>query len=195
MDGLIGKQSFSPSEIIFTVANLIPNRFKSLLDLFAILWFIIGNYLIFSNSSCSESSPFYYYTILAWILLGYLLLIVPLLLCLSVVFCLPLVLVALRAFNINISNVMVGGTKEELMTIPIYRFKSSHHTTSDEDSKSMQHKKNIFQRLISHKRKNRNSNDSCQNEYKMISIEREEDAVCSICLSEYENNDLICKLW
>jgi hypothetical protein len=67
-------------------------RLKSILDLFGILWFIVGNYLLFSTSSCSVQAPTLYYTILAWVLLGYLIILVPVLLCASVIFCLPLVL-------------------------------------------------------------------------------------------------------
>jgi hypothetical protein len=67
-------------------------RIKSLLDLFGILWFIVGNYLVFSPSNCPTNASAYYYTILTWVLFGYMLLIVPLVACASVIFCLPCVL-------------------------------------------------------------------------------------------------------
>jgi hypothetical protein len=67
-------------------------RIKSLLDLFAILLFIVGNYLAFSSSSCARQAPTLFYTVLAWILLGYMIVLVPVFICASVIFCLPCVL-------------------------------------------------------------------------------------------------------
>ncbi|KAG2203331.1 hypothetical protein INT46_006094 [Mucor plumbeus] len=192
------------------------DRVKSLLDLFAILWFIVGNYLIFSPSDCPATAAPYYYTILVWVLLGYLILLIPLIACAAVIFCLPCVLVALRTFSINVTNVMVGGTKEEIAKIPVFKYKSSpnvdiednnnNNTTnisentnavSTTDTTTTSTKKPNFIRKLMRKQSYHNNLDQQKQNAHLdtISIPRVEDAVCSICLGEYETNELICKLW
>ena len=68
------------------------DRIKSLLDMFGIVWFIIGNYFLFTSGQCIREAPSLFYTTLVWILLGYLLVLIPLFLCVSVIFCFPCVL-------------------------------------------------------------------------------------------------------
>ncbi|CAO3656368.1 unnamed protein product [Mucor fragilis] len=196
------------------------DRVKSLLDLFAILWFIVGNYLIFSPSDCPTTAAPYYYTILTWILLGYLILLIPLLACAAVIFCLPCVLVALRTFSINVTNVMVGGTKEEIAKIPVFKYKASTNPTATADGSATTQtsenpssdtnantntfitttttaKKLGFVRRIMKRPSYHNTSDQQKQHAHLdtITIPRAEDAVCSICLGEYETDELICKLW
>ncbi|GAN04180.1 hypothetical protein MAM1_0057d03640 [Mucor ambiguus] len=190
------------------------DRVKSLLDLFAILWFIVGNYLIFSPSDCPTTAAPYYYTILTWILLGYLILLIPLLACAAVIFCLPCVLVALRTFSINVTSVMVGGTKEEIAKIPVFKYKASTNPTATADDTAHTQtsantndtntfttttaKKSSFIRRIMKRPSYHNTSDQQNQQHAhldTITIPRAEDAVCSICLGEYETNELICKLW
>lgn len=201
----------------FIVTRL--HRVKSLLDLFAILWFIVGNYLIFSPSECPTTAGLYYYTILTWVLLGYLILLVPLLACAAVIFCLPCVLVALRTFSINVTNVMVGGTKEEIAKIPVFKYKASPNvdiednnnnnvtdmsenttavptTTTTTTTTTNTKKPNFIRRIMRKQSYHKNPDQQKQNAHlDTISIPRVEDAVCSICLGEYETDELICKLW
>jgi hypothetical protein len=99
----------------------------------------------------------------------------------------------MRAFNINVSNVMVGGSKEEIAALPIFKFKSEENgiTPVQSSHHSEQKEEDIFKR-----RQQKQQTDVVEEgkEYESISM-RSEDAVCAICLSEYENNELICKLW
>ncbi|KAK4513919.1 uncharacterized protein ATC70_005926 [Mucor velutinosus] len=193
------------------------DRVKSLLDLFAILWFIVGNYLIFSQSECPTTAAPYYYTILAWILLGYLILLIPLLACAAVIFCLPCVLVALRTFSINVTNVMVGGTKEEIAKIPVFKYKASANSTATTDNTATTQtsenandtntntntcttttakKPSFIRRIMKRPSYHNNPDQQKQNAHlEAITIPRAEDAACSICLGEYETDELICKLW
>ncbi|OAD04936.1 hypothetical protein MUCCIDRAFT_36429, partial [Mucor lusitanicus CBS 277.49] len=106
-------------------------RLRSLVDLFAVLWFIVGNYLLFSSKTCSALAPRLYYTSLAYVLIGYLVVIVPILLCTSAIFCLPCVMCKL-IFFIERNPKLIS---------------SSHN------------------------------------------------AMCCICLAEYEDQDLLCRLW
>ncbi|CEG77999.1 hypothetical protein RMATCC62417_12668 [Rhizopus microsporus] len=114
--------------------------------------------------------------------------------------------VAMRAFNINISTVMEGGSKEELDKIPIFRYKA--HTVEQSPEQEQQgctvptpvegettkrSKSNFIRRWMKHRHGVTEQEQSSHIE--AITIPRSEDAICSICLSEYENDDLLCKLW
>jgi small-conductance mechanosensitive channel len=68
------------------------DRAKSALDFFAILWFIIMNWLLFSSSTCSSTAPSLYYLTLTFIVFGYIIITIPIILCAAVIFCLPCVL-------------------------------------------------------------------------------------------------------
>lgn len=68
------------------------DRAKSALDLFSILWFIIMNWLLFSSSTCSSTAPSLYYLTLIFIVFGYIVITIPIILCAAVIFCLPCVL-------------------------------------------------------------------------------------------------------
>jgi small-conductance mechanosensitive channel len=68
------------------------DRAKSALDLFSILWFIIMNWLLFSSSTCSSTAPSLYYLTLIFIVFGYIIITIPIILCAAVIFCLPCVL-------------------------------------------------------------------------------------------------------
>ncbi|KAI8337856.1 hypothetical protein BD560DRAFT_413009 [Blakeslea trispora] len=185
------------------------DKLKSLLDLFAILWFIVGNYLLFSPSDCLRHADLYYYTVLTWVLFGYMILLVPLLACASIVFCLPCVLVALRAFNINIANIMMGGSKEEIAKIPVFRYKraepaqeteeaQAHSLANDHTNKSIKSvvsskRHNWIRQFMQRHHKSKSTQD--QQTYQYLTLPQSEDAVCSICLCEYENEEFVCKLW
>lgn len=134
-------------------------------------------------------------------------------------------IVALRTFNINVSNVMVGGTKEEIAKIPVFKYKappslnepSSSSSTNDLEQQGQQQaeiipktesstsraptakKSNYIRRFMKRHQKQESNKSSTTptpetiNQY--LTIPNAEDALCSICLSEYENDEIICKLW
>lgn len=94
----------------------------------------------------------------------------------------------MRTFNINVSNVMVGGTKEELSKIPVFKYKANEEQQTESVKPTMK-KANYFSRF----RKSHGKENITTNKY--LTIPKAEDAVCTICLSEYENDELVCKLW
>ncbi|CAG8524799.1 11555_t:CDS:2 [Ambispora leptoticha] len=100
------------------------DRLKSFLDLFATLWFIIGNYLLFTTNKCQETAPAIFYLSLTWVILGYIIITIPILLCLAVIFCLPCVLVAMRILHVNEAAGISGASEEVISKIPLVKYKS-----------------------------------------------------------------------
>ncbi|KAG1146866.1 hypothetical protein G6F37_004482 [Rhizopus arrhizus] len=124
-------------------------RFKSLLDLFAILWFIV---------------------------------------------------VAMRAFNINVSTLAEGGSKEDLAKIPVFIYKTisevdTPSSSSTTENTKLKRKPSFTRRWMKRRQSTTTKEEQEPSKIDNLTISRSEDAVCSICLSEYENNDLLCKLW
>lgn len=95
----------------------------------------------------------------------------------------------MRTFNINISNVMVGGTKEEIAKIPVFKYKSTEEQQPTESATPIMKKANYFSKFTKGNSKENVTTD------KYLTIPKAEDAICTICLSEYENDELVCKLW
>lgn len=74
---------------MFMLLNL---RAKSLLDLFATFWFVVGNYFLFGSTACAHTASALFYVTLAWVILGYIMITIPILFCAAAIFCLPCVL-------------------------------------------------------------------------------------------------------
>lgn len=107
----------------------------------------------------------------------------------------------MRALNISeMDGMNQGGRQEEISKIPIYRFKISDNqqtqgvrtqgiTTQRSDKKSKGFMGKLFQGRYRHQL------DTEHGTFDDISITPTEDALCCICLSEYEDEDLLCRLW
>lgn len=112
----------------------------------------------------------------------------------------------MRALNISEMDGMdQGGRQEEISKIPIYRFKISDNqqtqgittqeittqgiTTQASDKKSKGFMGKLFQGGYRHQL------DTEHGTFDDIFIAPSEDALCCICLSEYEDEDLLCRLW
>ncbi|KAL9558957.1 hypothetical protein MBANPS3_000658 [Mucor bainieri] len=186
------------SNQFFTVAE----RLRSLVDLFAVLWFIVGNYLLFSSKTCSALAPRLYYTSLAYVLIGYLVVIVPILLCTSAIFCLPCVMLGMRVLNIpEMDGMEQGARQEEISKVPVYRFRTSDNSQQTQQQQQQgvttqppeQKSKGVLGNLM--RGGYRHQMDAEQGPVDDIFITPSEDAMCCICLAEYEDQDLLCRLW
>lgn len=108
---------------------------------------------------------------------------------------------------------MGGATPEEIQKIPVLRFtsnvdetrsiaeshisvKSSSNTNSRMEAPT---RVGFFRRLLLRKNRRASPVDiekpDTKHEYSTISFDCAEDAVCAICLSSYEQDELICRLW
>jgi hypothetical protein len=205
------------SYLIFIYNNILINvencRLKSFLDLFATLWFIIGNYLLFTTTRCQTTSPPVFYLSLTWVIVGYIIITIPILLCLAVIFCLPCVLVAMRMLNVSEATGMSGARDDIIQKIPLVKYKASMEgestdtiitmppqtsimTPSNESQSSRQdqpRKKSRF-KLFGRNRKG-SSTSSVPTVSPPFPIPNSDDAVCSICLEPYEDGVELRHLW
>ncbi|ORZ01473.1 hypothetical protein BCR43DRAFT_486992 [Syncephalastrum racemosum] len=200
------------------------DRAKSALDVFAFMWFIFGNYMIFTSTTCSETAVPLYYLSLILIIYGYIIVTVPILLCTAVIFCLPCVLVGMRVLHVGDAVDMGGASTEEIAKIPVYQFRSSkpHAATpvvvaparpsalEDIEMQSVPKKQpatgkkqeqssslGLWDRIWLRLGFEDDTQVQGQNEpeYAPIEIPNEQDQVCAICLSTYDDGDILCKLW
>jgi hypothetical protein len=109
--------------------------------------------------------------------------------------------VALRLLNINdIPGMEAGANQEDILKIPTYKYQSLTGDGSTESTTPSDHqpKKPRFFTLWTRRfltKFKKNKDDVEAKAYPPITIACADDAMCSICLSEYETGDLICKLW
>ncbi|KAI9020889.1 hypothetical protein CLU79DRAFT_754249, partial [Phycomyces nitens] len=151
----------------------------------------IGNYFIFTSDNCATDAPHLYYPILVWTIFGYIMFLVPALLCVSAIFCLPSVLHVMRLLHLyGLDGLNQGATETEIQDMITLRFRTSEEF-SDTNQEKIAKKRRWFSRLGFGQRKQKQETEAV---YEGITLDQE-DALCAVCLAEYEPNDLICKLW
>ena len=110
------------------------------------LWFLFGAVWVFSADTCRVTSPKLYYLSLGWVVYGFFMISLPLIICLCIIFCLPCVIFVLRWITPEVNH---GVPSNVLRKIPIVIY---NQETTD------------------------------------IPLE---DAMCSICLAHYEENEQV----
>ncbi|ORY37423.1 hypothetical protein BCR33DRAFT_854714 [Rhizoclosmatium globosum] len=109
--------------------TLLVDRIKSCLDAFGILWFILGNWWIFTSTGCNRTAPLLYYLSLVFLGMGYIVVSIPILMCGGIVFCLPCMLVWSRTFRGDDDDGMgkvvasLGASDEVIRGLPVLTFR------------------------------------------------------------------------
>lgn len=163
-------------------------QWRNFLDFFGTLWFALGNWWLFTETSCAQTAPYRYYTSLTFVLMGYIQIMFPVILIMAIIFCLPIVLIAVRIVQrVTGVNLMAGlqnmaapnnpqaplreALSETLISkIParIYRLASPKSPTTATKSK--------------------------ESDARSIRSIPEEDANCTICLGDYEEGQELKRL-
>lgn len=91
------------------------------MDVFAMLLFIVGNYLIYSTATCRDANSNLYNMSLALVIIGYFIITIPVFFCGAVIFCLPCVLVVMRVLRVGEAT-GVGASPELISKLPVLRF-------------------------------------------------------------------------
>ncbi|CAJ0758167.1 20446_t:CDS:2 [Entrophospora sp. SA101] len=169
------------------------DRVKSFLDLFATLWFIIGNYLLFTTETCQRTAPEIFYLSLTWV-----------------------ILVAMRVLHVGEAVGITGASEDLISKIPSYKYNNSPSYASaaatdaspsiatdqlDQQNKKPKYKfwpgKKFSNKQSSLSSNNNNNHNSSSNftPLQYITITNPDDSICSICLSPYENEEELRHLY
>ncbi|XP_071727294.1 E3 ubiquitin-protein ligase At1g12760-like [Rutidosis leptorrhynchoides] len=150
--------------------------FKMGLDCFFAIWFVVGNIWIFgSHSSYSDAPNLYRLCIifLTFCCIGYAM---PFILCATICCCLPCI-ISVTGFREDPTHNR-GATTESINSLPTYKFKvKKKKHTNDKESNFSASEGGVVAAGT-----------------EMEHIISGEDAICSICLGKYANNDELREL-
>ncbi|KAK9760390.1 hypothetical protein K7432_015630 [Basidiobolus ranarum] len=166
----------------------------------------MGNYFLFTSSTCEITAPPLFGMSLAMIILGYFMVAIPVLLCIAAVFCLPCALIVLRTFRIGPDGGS-GAKPDEIKSVALLKYRYGSSTQPPNTSAQMTsvtsvplpHKPSFLSKLRS---KLSQEKKPCLDEFidmREISnlpefrVANTEDALCVICLEEYRDGELIRK--
>ncbi|CAK8568694.1 unnamed protein product [Lathyrus sativus] len=173
-DGVPVSSNQASSVFTNTRLKILMEYFKIVLDLFFASWFVIGNIWIFGGHSSANEAPNLYrlcVVFLTFSCIGYAL---PFILCLTICCCLPCIISTLGV-NEDMPQTR-GATSECIDALPTHKFKLKKSKSIDESTPAV-----IEGGIVS------------------VGTEKErvisgEDAVCCICIANYENDDELREL-
>ncbi|KAI8052840.1 hypothetical protein BDF22DRAFT_489555 [Syncephalis plumigaleata] len=93
-------------------------RINSLIDFFVLIVFVAGNYMVFTSETCQSTAPVLFYLSVAFLIIGYITLMFPVIFCLSTFFCLTCTLVVLHWIGVG-KNDGAGATDEEIDNLSV----------------------------------------------------------------------------
>jgi hypothetical protein len=102
-------------------------------------------------------------------------------------------LVGMRLLHLDDGVSMGGATFEEIQKIPVYVFSSSPVLAVNR--KPIPQPPGRFDRLWLYLGLIDGSSSEDEPDYPVLIISEEENQICVICLSNYEQGDVLCKLW
>jgi len=104
------------------------DRLQSVIDFLGVVWFVFGNWWLFSSTQCKDTSPILYYGSWTFIIIGYFFISLPLLLCLAMMCCLPCVICLARYIKEDEKR----GTPEAIIkALPLETFKDGSMDKED----------------------------------------------------------------
>ncbi|KAI9144478.1 hypothetical protein BKA69DRAFT_1055281 [Paraphysoderma sedebokerense] len=166
---------------------------KSMVDFAATMLFVLANYWVIAQPVCRAESPNLYLGTAIWMVINYAVILFPLFLCCAVIFCLPVVLVSLRLVHLGDDPVRTMGT---WIGGPLPRRPRQGLTKKEKEKlKVVRFTSNLSNELFSNPTFNAsnvsNPNKEGLNEYPGFTVPNQDDALCVICLSSYEEGELL----
>lgn len=158
--------------------NIYVERFKLALDCFFAVWFVVGNVWIFGGHSSSSEAPNLYRLCIVFLTFSCIGYAMPFILCATVCCCLPCI-IHILGFREDQSQTR-GASTEVINSLPNYKFKAKRATESKDKSEV-------------------DSESSGDGGFISAGTDKErfisgEDAICSICLGKYQDNDELREL-
>ena len=106
-----------------TSRDLLLDRQNTLMEIAGTCLFFLCNYFLFTLHECRDQAPGVFYLTLVYVVLGYIQIMIPILLCLAVILCLPLVLWAMRFMGVGPVSGLKAATEEMIAAIPIVKYR------------------------------------------------------------------------
>ncbi|KAK2392200.1 E3 ubiquitin-protein ligase [Trifolium repens] len=154
--------------------KILMEYLKIVVDIFFAIWFVIGNIWIFGGHSSANEAPNLYRLCVVFLTLSCIGYAMPFILCLTICCCLPCIISTLGVTE-DVAQTR-GATSETINSLPTHKFKMIKSKNEDESSPTT-----IEGGMVA---------EGTENE-RMISGE---DAVCCICIVNYENEDELREL-
>lgn len=114
-----------------TSRDLLLDRQNTLMEIAGTCLFFLCNYFLFTLHGCQEWAPGVFYLTLVYVIMGYIQIMIPILLCLAVILCLPLVLWAMRWMGVGPVSGLKAATEEMIAAIPIVKYRKPVVTTQE----------------------------------------------------------------
>ncbi|KAF1800513.1 hypothetical protein FB192DRAFT_1436918, partial [Mucor lusitanicus] len=160
-------------------------RWQSVIKVFSVAWFLYGNYLVFYSTAvtCALTAPHLFNLACMVVLYGYILYGTPLITLFLQHVLIPCIIDILQLLHIIERGDLgeeplfdsPGASSKEIAELPTY-----HISSTAQDTKSPSTRKDLV----------------CHNNVGNASISiPSQDCVCVICLSPYNENDVLCQLW
>ncbi|KAI9594986.1 hypothetical protein BDF19DRAFT_443067 [Syncephalis fuscata] len=104
-----GFEFFSPDWVL---------RINSLMDFYTLIIFVVGNYMIFTSEVCSATAPGIFYLSIAFLVIGYITLMLPVIFCGATFLCLPCTLMLLHWIGVG-NEPGAGATQDEIDNLSV----------------------------------------------------------------------------
>lgn len=144
---------------------------KSYLDVLAAVWFVLGNYWLFGSSDCTQTAPARFFMSLFYIIVGYLLVLLPLIMICSMLMCMPFVIICLRSAQ-RALGIQIEPRIQNAIINPFSRVRGLNNAQIQ-----------LITPFEFHGARMERANN-----------EDDEDATCSICLVEYSDGEKLKRL-
>ena len=135
-------------------------RSKALLDLLSAALFVLGNHLLVTSQTCPVTSPPVWTVSVAFVVIGFLILIIPIFICGVIIFCLPCLLILVRLLHVTGVPISVAGnglSRDQLDGLAEYVYRDdrpkspicTEHTTDSADEQSVADSVDLTRPLVS----------------------------------------------